>query len=355
MCIDAPEWSDGAGRLHSLEGEKKDVSLSFKISWPISTVSAGTSLLISSWDLSSNFIAWGLRWWRFLTRSFPSDGPFFSRIFAWRSVDWVNRTFRIDRKTFCIGFPRDSAPEIPKDSESCETQHNCGTIFTIPSDLQRFGHCRASSPVVAWRMSYRVGSRWHPGHGRLEPLMSFFVCTKHGLKGRRVNTPKRWVAQHHPVSPALAAGGGGVEWSLWTGMGGWDRGRDLAGDLQWSGLALWITGIWSGEEGSRLVRQKGKWKGVGRKRGEGRGRPQRFFFEKKRPVWPSGLNHLEIKWQKASAPVCRLCLKRIRYCNIWQASLVWMLSTDRGRALGFVDFGSSGCPGLTLELRNVGW
>ena len=41
-----------------------------------------------------------------MTCIFPSDGPFFSRILAWRCVDWVNRTFRIDPKTFCIGFPR---------------------------------------------------------------------------------------------------------------------------------------------------------------------------------------------------------------------------------------------------------
>ena len=39
----------------------------------------------------------------------------------------MNRTFRIDPKTFCIGFPGDCFPLC----ESCETQPNCGTLFTI--------------------------------------------------------------------------------------------------------------------------------------------------------------------------------------------------------------------------------
>ena len=57
-------------------------------------------LSVPSWDLSSNFTAQGLRWCRGLTCIFPSDGPFFSRILAWRSVDCMNRTRRIDSKTF---------------------------------------------------------------------------------------------------------------------------------------------------------------------------------------------------------------------------------------------------------------
>ena len=64
---------------------------------------------------------------------FPSDGPFFSRILAWRSVDWVNRTRRIGPNTFlhrvsqmlvCLVWETNA-------SESCETQPKCGTIFTI--------------------------------------------------------------------------------------------------------------------------------------------------------------------------------------------------------------------------------
>ena len=54
----------------------------------------------------------------------------FSWILAWRSVDLVNRTFRIGPKTFCIGFLRYCLPLWETNaSESCETQPNCGTIF----------------------------------------------------------------------------------------------------------------------------------------------------------------------------------------------------------------------------------
>ena len=74
-----------------------------------------------------------------LTCIFPNDGPFFSRILAWRSVDWVNRTFRIDPKTFCIGFPRNCLPLWETNaSESCETQpqlwytfHNSRCILVV--------------------------------------------------------------------------------------------------------------------------------------------------------------------------------------------------------------------------------
>ena len=87
---------------------------------------------VSSWDLSSNFTAWGLRWWGFLTCIFPNDGPFFSPILAWRSVDRVNCTFRIDPKTFRIGFHRGCFPLWETNaSESCDTQPGCDTLFTI--------------------------------------------------------------------------------------------------------------------------------------------------------------------------------------------------------------------------------
>ena len=55
-------------------------------------------LSVSSLDRSSNFIAWGLRWW--MTFIFPNYGPFFSRIPAWRSVVFVNRALWTDSKTF---------------------------------------------------------------------------------------------------------------------------------------------------------------------------------------------------------------------------------------------------------------
>ena len=67
----------------------------------------------------------------FLTCTFPSDRPFFFRILAWRIVDCVNRTRRIDPKTSCVGLPRYfSLFGSPDDSESCETQPFCGTVFT---------------------------------------------------------------------------------------------------------------------------------------------------------------------------------------------------------------------------------
>ena len=42
-------------------------------------------LSVSSWDLSSNFIGWGLRWWGFLSCVFPRDGPLLSRVLAFAS------------------------------------------------------------------------------------------------------------------------------------------------------------------------------------------------------------------------------------------------------------------------------
>ena len=89
-------------------------------------------LSVSSWDHSSNFTACWLRWWGILTCIFPSDGPLFSRILAWRSVDCVNRTRRIGPKTYGIKFfPHCMPLWESSDYESCETQPNCGTIFTL--------------------------------------------------------------------------------------------------------------------------------------------------------------------------------------------------------------------------------
>ena len=68
---------------------------------------------------------------------FPSD-PFFSRILAWRTVDWVNRTFPIGSKTICTWLLRDSLPWETSASESCETQPNCGKKIS----LQPLHYCR---------------------------------------------------------------------------------------------------------------------------------------------------------------------------------------------------------------------
>ena len=48
----------------------------------------------------------------------------------------MTRTRRIDPKTFRIGFPRSSFSFGDLDgSESCLTQPNCGTVFTIATAL----------------------------------------------------------------------------------------------------------------------------------------------------------------------------------------------------------------------------
>ena len=128
---------EALGRTHFFVGEK-NVALSFSLSLFLFLARSQALLWahrccrpVSSCDRSSNSGAYGLRW-RGTTSVFPYDGPFFSRILAWRSVDSVNRTFRIAFKTFCIGSPRNSfVPWETSASESCDTQLNCDTLFTI--------------------------------------------------------------------------------------------------------------------------------------------------------------------------------------------------------------------------------
>ena len=147
MCIDAPESTtnslssgfikDGAGTHHSV-GEKK-VALSFSLSFEtfLSNLHASprahrSRLSVSSWDLSSNFEANGLRWRRTLTWIFPSDGPLFSRMFARRCVDFVNYTRRFDPKT-CELFLK-----LGNDyggSVSWNAQPNCRASFNIVTAL----------------------------------------------------------------------------------------------------------------------------------------------------------------------------------------------------------------------------
>ena len=85
-------------------------------------------LSVSSWDLSSNFIGQGLRWWGTLTCILFSDGPLFSRMFAWRSAALVNRTRQISPKTF---VPFRKIIEDSGGSVSCNTQPNCRTSFAV--------------------------------------------------------------------------------------------------------------------------------------------------------------------------------------------------------------------------------
>ena len=141
MCILAPESAtnslssgfitDGAGRHHSLVGEKKvalSVAVSFKIflanlhasprarrSWPpeiYPQISKRTDCAAE--ELCFDFC--------------PSDGPLFSRMSAWRNVAFVNRTRRIGPKVF-VPFRK-----IEKDSSgsvSWNIQPNCRTSFNL--------------------------------------------------------------------------------------------------------------------------------------------------------------------------------------------------------------------------------
>ena len=64
-----------------------------------------------------------------MTKIFPSDGPFFSRI---RCVAFVNRTLRIGPKTF---VPLLEIVTESGGSVSCDTQLNCRALFTIATAL----------------------------------------------------------------------------------------------------------------------------------------------------------------------------------------------------------------------------
>ena len=94
---------------------------------------------VSSWDQSSNFRAWRIRRWRCLTCIFPNDGPFFSRILAWRTVDWVNRTFRIDPKTLYNGFPGTGFHSL---------RNQCIRVLRDATQLRYNFHNSHSIPVV---------------------------------------------------------------------------------------------------------------------------------------------------------------------------------------------------------------
>ena len=89
-------------------------------------------LSVSSWHRSSNFVVKGLRWCRGLTCIFPSDGPFLSRILAWRSVDFVDRTlWDCVQDSFASGLPETLfVPWESSASESCNTQHPIAIHFS---------------------------------------------------------------------------------------------------------------------------------------------------------------------------------------------------------------------------------
>ena len=125
-------WSSGTfyggcGQHNPLIGRRIECSfvLFFAleyISGKIPCLATGAVLLSFSLFLRSvlKFHCEGTSLMRNFDLYFSKRCPLFSRIHAWRSVDRVNRTRRIDPNTFCIGFPRDSVPLWDSnDYESC--------------------------------------------------------------------------------------------------------------------------------------------------------------------------------------------------------------------------------------------
>ena len=91
-------------------------------------ISAGASLLSCSlsWRSVLKLQSVGTSLMMNFDRIFPSDGPFLSRMFAWRNAALVNRTLRIDSNTL-VPFL-----EIVAEfggSVSCDTQLNCRALF----------------------------------------------------------------------------------------------------------------------------------------------------------------------------------------------------------------------------------
>ena len=136
----------------------------------------GGSLSVCSWDLSSNFKAWGLRRWGSLICILFSDGLLFSRMFAWRSAALVFRTRRIGPKMF--GRFRKIAEESGG-SASCDTQPNCRASFTEPLHFcrhpasaccsvvpqpfcaQTSTYCRMFKPILTGRIHIREDANSH--------------------------------------------------------------------------------------------------------------------------------------------------------------------------------------------------
>ena len=90
---------------------------------------------VSSWDRSSNFGAWGLRWWMICPGSpgqiIPSE-RFWSRMLAWRKTASVNRTHWIGFSMFELFRTID---EDFGGSISWNTQPSCRVIFNIATAL----------------------------------------------------------------------------------------------------------------------------------------------------------------------------------------------------------------------------
>ena len=85
----------------------------------------------------------------------PIDGPFFSRMFAWRNAALVNRTRRLGSNTL---LPFLEIVEEPGGSVSCNTQLNCRTLFTAATALllsSFFGFLFGCSSTFQWEITSR--------------------------------------------------------------------------------------------------------------------------------------------------------------------------------------------------------
>ena len=124
---------DAADKIHTSESvQNVVVPFLMDILGNFPRVSSGASLLSFGHLLRSvlTFHSVGTALMRNFDLNFPSDGPLFSRMFAWRSAAPVNRTRRIGPKT-CVHFR-----EIDTDSggsTSCDTQPNCRTSTALLS------------------------------------------------------------------------------------------------------------------------------------------------------------------------------------------------------------------------------
>ena len=118
-------------------------------------------------NLSSNFRALGLRWWRILTCISRSDGPSFSRMFAWRNATLVNRTRRTGPNTL-FALPRNrcrirrlSVLWYTTQRSYTYQNSNCTFAFRLFLLLVWFFFSRTYIPISFYRTDIREDANTH--------------------------------------------------------------------------------------------------------------------------------------------------------------------------------------------------
>ena len=97
----------------------------------------------------------------------------------------MNRTCRIGPETFCIGFFGDSAPLSDSNvSGSCETQPNCGTVFTIATALLSSLSLLFVGMVALFGPFYVVARQPCGAGTNTYPLLYSLFCFKELTLGR---------------------------------------------------------------------------------------------------------------------------------------------------------------------------